>query len=164
MSDASPARRAAPYLGALGLALLALVFLFWLFSPSVDPTTPSGADIEARRAKRKGKKVRIVQADAAPPVMPDYLPLEEDPTIPVVTKTCKWLVTEERRNVPQWVMLDNLRDRGQTFVEDDVRCLTAAGVTPAILDFAERYMDQNRIQEIKGTPGIRLDPPREPTE
>jgi hypothetical protein len=136
-----------------GLAAAVIVaLLWWLMSPTEVNTTPSGRDVAEMRAKRKAAKgkVRAVPATAAKPT--EWLPLEEDPAIPVVTATCKWIVTDERRNVPQWVMLDNLRDRGQLFVEDDIRCLSAAGVTPAILDFAERYIDRNKQQGIVGRP------------
>lgn len=149
----APGRGPLPYALAALFALVVVALLWWLMSPSVD-TTPSGRDIAELRAKRKaGKgKLRAVPTAQSLPEPENWLPLEEDPNIPVVTKTCKWIVTEERRNVPQWVMLDNLRDRSQLFVEDDIRCLSAAGVTPAILDYAERYIDKNKLQGNVGRP------------
>ncbi|MEZ4316062.1 MAG: hypothetical protein R3F61_01095 [Myxococcota bacterium] len=135
--------------GVLLAVVAALLWWLWPASTEVDPGRSDGvADTRSKSPERKVTKFVSAEerAEAA------MLPLEEDPNIPVVTKTCKWIVTDERRNVPQWVMLDNLRDRGQKFVEDDIRCLTAAGVTPAILDFAERYQDQNKLQGKVGAP------------
>ncbi len=132
------------------LALLALVVLFW---PRADTQTGIRATERDDAPQMKVAKRKVVKLTPQGEEASDEpLPLEEDPAIPVVTETCKWIVKDERRHVPQWVMLDNLRDRGQLFVEDDIRCLTAAGVTPAILDFAERYQDQNKLQGKVGTP------------
>ncbi len=125
-----------------GLVLAAL--MAWLFWPTVEVSS-EGVQRSARDDGQMRAKRKVTRLAAADEVEEDeHIPLEEDPRIPVVTKTCKWIVTEERRNVPQWVMLDNLRDRSQRFAVDDIRCLTAAGVTPAILDFAERYEDHNK--------------------
>lgn len=124
--------------------LLIVALLAWLFWPTAIEGV--GESRTARNVETQGPKRKVTRLAAAPAVEEDddEIPLEEDPRIPVVTKTCKWIVTEERRNVPQWVMMDNLRDRGQRFAPDDIRCLTAAGVTPAILDYAEMYEDHNK--------------------
>ena len=132
------------------VALIALVILFWP-SASTDVEVRSAETRDAPQIAVAERKV-VKLTEGVAPESDEPLPLEEDPNIPVVTDTCKWIVKDERRKVPQWVMLDNLRDRGQLFVEDDIRCLTAAGVTPAILDFAERYQDQNALQGKVGTP------------
>jgi len=135
------------YLAGAGVFLVVLAALLWMFWPaptsSVDVVE---SKVEVPVVPKLAKRTAMQLAEEK------WLPLEEDPNIPVVTSTCKWIVTDERRNVPQWVMLDNLRDRGQLFVEDDIRCLTAAGVTPALLDFAERYQDLNKAQGRVGRP------------
>lgn len=152
MSNSSGTSRNRWIAAGVSLAVLA-VFAVWMLWPPGAKKSGTAEVLAERQARRKAKlKMKMIPPGDAVLPTPEYLPLEEDPTIPVVTKTCKWIVTDERRNVPQWVMLDNLRDRGQLFVEDDIRCLTAAGVTPAILDFAERYQDQNKIQGKVGRP------------
>ncbi|MCB9676019.1 MAG: hypothetical protein H6737_12930 [Alphaproteobacteria bacterium] len=128
--------------GALLAILLALLYAFWPGDTRVETRETARAEAGQKRASRRVRAVNPAEKAAEA----KFVELEDDPNIPVVTTTCKWIVTEERRNVPQWVMLDNLRDRGQKFQEDDIRCLTAAGVTPALLDFAERYQDQNVLQ------------------
>lgn len=128
----------------VGAMLVVLGLVVWAMWPGSSEVRVAEEVAESTSKTKKAKrKVLLAQGDVE---IDEDLPLEEDPSIPVVTKTCKWIVEDERRNVPQWVMLDNLRDRGQLFVEDDLRCLTAAGVTPAILDFAERYQDRNALR------------------
>jgi len=64
-----------------------------------------------------------------------------------VTTACKTIVDWQARNVPDFVILDNLQARGQKFEEKDLACLTASGVSPGILRFAEHSPKTPKLRE-----------------
>ncbi|MCB9692748.1 MAG: hypothetical protein H6736_13140 [Alphaproteobacteria bacterium] len=141
--------------GAGLAAFLGLLVLVWLFMPTSTGPRSRPQTVGELDAPGEGARKKVVQmASVAPADEP--VELEDDPNIPVVTPNCKLLVGYERRKVPQYSILDTLRDSSMRFDEDDLACLTAAGITPAILDLAEARVDYNKARGIKGKPGVNL--------
>ncbi len=62
-----------------------------------------------------------------------------------VTPACKYIADWRARDVPDFVILDNLQARSQRFEEPDLACLTASGVSDAILRYAERNSKTPRL-------------------
>jgi len=62
-----------------------------------------------------------------------------------VTSACKYIADWQARNVPDFVILDNLQARSQRFDEGDLACLTASGVSDAILRYAEHSSKTPRL-------------------
>lgn len=142
-------------LGLGGGAIAILLVLIWLFGSG--DTDPGRVEVEAADIDEPFRQMARKKVVAVPGVpAEEEIPLEEDPNIPVVTPKCKLLVSWERRKVPQFTILDNLRDQSMMFDEDDLGCITAAGVSPAILDLAENRTDYNKLRGIKGTPGRNI--------
>lgn len=142
-------------IGGVVAGLAVLLGLVWLFTPGDTEPVVEVEAVDADEPFRIAARRKIVAA-AVLPDAEEEIPLEEDPNIPVVTPKCKLLVTYERKKVPQYSILDTLRDQSMMFDEDDLGCLTAAGVSPAILDLAEARVDYNKQRGIKGTPGKNL--------
>jgi hypothetical protein len=62
-----------------------------------------------------------------------------------VTPACKYIADWQARNVPDFVILDNLQARSQRFEEADLACLTASGLSDAILRYAEHSSKTPRL-------------------
>ncbi len=153
MADSSNVWKRRAGAGLVALAILA--GLAWLFAPGTVGPRSAGTEIEALDPSTTMRR-RKVERLAAFTAKDEPVPLEEDPSIPVVTPNCKLLVSYERRHVPQFTILDTIRDGAMRFDEDDLSCLTAAGVSPAVLDLAEARIDYNKLRGIKGKPGKDL--------
>jgi len=137
------------HLLATAAAVGLLVVLFWLFTTDtqvVDSTVVKELSVAPVVKKRVQIKASSLDEDR-------FLPLDEDPTIDVVTPKCRELVENERRGVLQVNLMDMVRDRGMRFTEQDLTCLTAGGASPAILSYAEDHEDYNKQQGIRGNPG-----------
>jgi len=119
-----------------GVAALLLVAAWWALGSVEAPGTPQ----PRRGVGRVAKRVELPPASPAPLKSPEAEAVQlPDETIDgvKVTKTCKYIAEWQSRNVPGWVMVDNLQARAQRFTEDDLACLTASGVGNAVLRYAE---------------------------
>ena len=116
---------------ALGLlAVLLLVLLLWPDkkrerpSPKTEPV-PVVEVADAGGAGAERGKATLVHG-------PDIDDLPEP------TEKCVMLVEWHQRNVPAWVIEDNMDAQAMRFDEKDLACLTAGGLPPQILDRAEQ--------------------------
>lgn len=116
-------------LGLLGLLLLLL--LLWPTkkrerpSPRTEPVPVVAGDEGAAGAERG--KATLVHGPS----------IDE---LPEPTEKCVMLVEWHQRNVPAWVIEDNMDAQAMRFDEKDLACLTAGGLPPQILDRAEQNM------------------------
>ena len=134
---------------ALGLVVVSVVLFVaaWMLLGSLDPAPQESP---RRGVGRVAKRIEL------PPVRPvplrsaraeaAQLPDEEVDGVRV-TRACKYIVDWQARNVPDFVILDNLQARSQRFEEKDLACLTASGVSPAILRYAEHSPKTPRLRE-----------------
>lgn len=143
----------------LGTGLLAIVagLGWWLMPGEVERTRGltnpiRELQVENRRSRRRVVKVADVEESEADGLLQD---LEDNPDV-VLTPKCRLLISYERKHVPQFTVLDTLRDQSMVFTEDDLGCLTAGGASPAVLDLAEQRPDYNALRGIKGTPGKNM--------
>jgi hypothetical protein len=140
-----------------GLGLVVIAGMTWWLTPEPAPiptTVRTVQTLQTTQQRVDRKVVKLIEQDV--PSEDGLPPLDEDPNIEVVTPKCRTLVTYERRGVPQFTVLDTLRDQAMVFTEQDLGCLTAAGASPAILDLAESRIDYNALRGIKGKPGRDL--------
>lgn len=129
-------RRAAPLL--LGILAVAALIGLWLLAPDTSPaddrvaalTEPATPTASAPPVPAQAPPSAEVAAAADPDHLPDGTP---------ITDACRGLITDHERNVPGWVLLDNLRARSARFEEPDIACITAAGLPPAVVRYAERH-------------------------
>jgi len=124
-------KRALTFAVGLVVAMIALLLLW--------PRTAAGPDPAAARSARAAPVAATAGTAQAPaPAAVAGAPTTEDEELEHATPQCTTIVKWHRRNVPGWVIEDNMMAQGMKFDEADLACLTAAGVTPQILDFAEQ--------------------------
>lgn len=116
--------------GAVALLVAAiLALLLW-------PKTAAGPDSTPVRASSVATTAGTATQDPAAPAVAAVQ--EEEEPIEGATPYCTTIVKWHRRNVPAWVIEDNMGAQGMKFDEADLACLTSGGVPPQILDYAEQ--------------------------
>lgn len=126
--DTARATRVLGVAVAVVLAIIALLW-FWPRGSGPDPVTTTAAPRRAPPAPTAGSaEVREAKVVTAPDL--------SDLTSP--TPYCTTIVGWHRRNVPAWVIEDNMMAQAMKFDETDLACLTSGGLPPQILDFAEQ--------------------------
>jgi hypothetical protein len=121
-------------LAAAALGLLVLLALLWLWPRGASVPDAVTVTLESGRPGA----IAAAAATAAPQPTPA---VAEGPTpaeLPGATRYCTTIVDWHRRNVPAWVIEDNAMAQGMKFDDKDLACLTAGGVPPQVLDFAEQ--------------------------
>ncbi|MCB9688660.1 MAG: hypothetical protein H6738_21120 [Alphaproteobacteria bacterium] len=118
---------------ALALGLLGVLLLLLLLWPTKKRERPSP----------KTEPVPVVAAADADPAHAERgkATLVHGPSIdelPEPTEKCVMLVEWHQRNVPAWVIEDNMDAQAMKFDEKDLACMTAGGLPPQILDRAEQ--------------------------
>lgn len=141
-------QRIAAVLLAAGVGLLAAAWLFLATAPIVEPVAQVRQPQPVKNAAR-GKAKRRWRGggrEAAASEAAEAMELPADGVAPT-TDACAWVVNERRRGVHAFVLMDNIRDQGLRFQEDDVACLTAAGVDESIVRYAEFDMTSRMLKE-----------------
>jgi len=147
----SSERRIAAVLLAAGLGLLAAAFFFLGTSmPSDDlaysAPEPGGVVAIPKKKKRRwqgGGRAKAKAGKAEVIRMPDE-------GVAPRTDSCRYIVKEQRRGVHAFILLDNIRDQGMRFSEDDVACLAASGVEEVIVNYAEFDLTARTVKEEEG--------------
>lgn len=132
----NPTVRRVAALGALVLIVVLLGLLFWPRA-AADPEVAVPAPVEVREPPKRAS------AGGATAAAKDQAELVEGPSedeLPTITPKCELMVGWHEANVPMWVIQDNAMAQGFKFTEEDLACLTAGGLPPGILDYAEANM------------------------
>ena len=136
--------RASVLIASLGV-VLAILLVFMAMPgerenrPASEPTVLDPVVMKAAQRRRTVKKVPTVEAVLEDTEL-ELPPLDEDPAINVVTGNCRKLIGMQRRGVPQFTILDQLRDSSMRFHDDDMQCLSAGGALQSVLSLAQnRY-------------------------
>ncbi len=130
----SPLLRRALALGLTILAVVLLLLLLWpegvreLPRPRATAAPPPVAPAPAEDGAELGR-AKLVRGVAI-----------ED--LPNPTEKCITLVEWNNRNVPAWVIEDNMDAQGMRFDDQDLACMQAGGLPDQVLDRAEQNLSR----------------------
>jgi hypothetical protein len=120
---------------ASALVVLAVVLGALLLWPKSGPSPA-----EPVRAAPKPRPVAQAQVAEGPPATSGEqraVRVELDDLPKNASPNCRQVVTWHRRNVPGWVIEDNMSAQAMLFSEEEMACLEGAGVSDQILDWAQ---------------------------
>jgi hypothetical protein len=124
--------RATRVLGVAVIVVLAIIALLWLWPRGTAETSVAATTPVRRAAPPPSEAAAVEDREQRVPLAPDLSDLVNP------TPFCTTVVGWDRRNVPAWVIEDNMMAQAMKFDEADLACLTSAGLPPQILDFAEQ--------------------------
>lgn len=117
-----------------GAALLVALLVAWWMWPTAE--APKVAAQPPAPQRPVEAPVSLAMADPVEPRKEDDV-LERLGIDPKVTPKCALINQWHARNVPMWVILDNMQAQAMKFDEKEIECLTASPLPPGILDTAD---------------------------
>lgn len=141
-----------PLVGMVLVAIVALVAAWFVLRPDRPDAAREPAPENASNPRELASAAPEEDDAAVRPLevagSPEGTPAPEPSGNPNVvmpegvphTDTCRLIAGWAQRGVPDYTILDNIRDRSMRFTDDDRSCLAAArDVPPIAVRFAERY-------------------------